>query len=119
MRFRINFTDFNKTLEIVMRELAISTEDHYKDRIRRGMPPPLKKPRRDGSANTPLFHTGKHLWASIKTQFLPKGGFRVGSNWIGARTQHEGLRGVRARPFLRPDEALRKKWKDIWQSHSA
>ena len=80
------------------------------DRIRRGGDdeytfPPLDFARPDGSSNNPLFHTGQHLWASLKT-FVSAGAFGVYSTFKGAKVLLRGTVGKGGTlPTIRPVNA--------------
>ena len=114
MRLKLDFSNIVKAIPALKEELAEITVDHVKDKIKAGVAPALKKPRRDGTRHTPLYHRGVHLYKSIESK-IDKKGFAVGSDFVGARVLHNGFRGVPSRPFLELDEKLKAKYKAVFQ----
>ena len=111
MLFEIDTKELVEAIKELKVEMAQEYVDHVKDKIKNGVGPALETPREDGSTNTPLFHTGTHLYPSITYRVDDKG-FDVGSTFVGAKRLHS------KRPFLLPDEAIINKWFEIWKSRS-
>lgn len=116
MRFSVDLSEIVAAMPRIKQQLATAAVAHIKAKIRMGMPPPLKKPRRDGSTSTPLFHRGAHLWPSIQSS-VSRTSFSIGSNFVGARRLNYGGGGVAARQYMRVDSDLLTKWRNIWLSY--
>jgi len=111
MHFEIDLSSIKKLIPEIKKELAAEGVKYIKEKIKRGVNPPLKHPRSDGSIRTPLYKTGAHLYKSIDSSIDNKG-VSIGTTFVPAIWLHK------KRPFLEPDNKIMDIFEGVWKRHS-